>query len=82
MPRESKDKERTVYHVAPDGAAERWVIFQENGDFRREFDRKEDAVDVAKLKAKLDQVSQVTVHARNGDVEYESTYGEDRGISD
>jgi len=76
MPRKSKEKTRTVYHVAPEAAAERWVVFQENGNFRREFDRKEDAVDVAKLKAKLDQFFQVKVHGHNGDIEDESTYGE------
>jgi len=72
-----KNNQRTVYHVSPDAAAERWVVSQENGDFKREFDRKEDAVELAKKKAQFDRISQVKVHKNDGSMEYESTYGED-----
>jgi hypothetical protein len=41
-------------------------VSQEHGDFNREFDRQEDAIDIAKLKAKLDEFSQVKVHRRDG----------------
>src|SRR6476620_10597488 len=74
---ENKNNKRTVYHVTPDAAAERWVVSQENGDVRREFDRKEEAIEFAKKKAQFDRLSQVKVHRKDGNVDYESTYGED-----
>ena len=77
MPSESKDIQRTVYHVTPDSAVERWVVSQENGDVWREFDRKEEALQFARKKAQFDRISQVTIHGRDGSTEYESTYGED-----
>jgi hypothetical protein len=69
--------ERKVYHVSPDAAAERWVVSQENAEFRREFDRKEEAVDFAKERAQEAELGQVKVHRKDGNMEYESTYGED-----
>ena len=61
-----KNSERVVYHVAPDAAGRAWVVSQENGDFRREFDRKEDAVDFAKVWAQKAPPSQVKVHRQDG----------------
>ena len=29
-------KERLVYHVVPNSSGERWVVSQENAEFRRE----------------------------------------------
>lgn len=70
-------KERMVYHVTPDASAERWVVSQENAGFRREFDRKEEAVEFAKTRAREAELGQVKVHNKDGNMEYESTYGED-----
>jgi hypothetical protein len=66
-----------VYHVTPAEAANRWLVYQENGDLKRDYNRKEDAVSIARLKAHLDGFSQVKVHNADGRIDYESTYGED-----
>ena len=70
-------KERVVYHVVPNSSAERWVVSQENAEFRREFDTKEEAVEFAKERAKSAELGQVKVHKQDGNMEYENTYGED-----
>jgi hypothetical protein len=70
-------KERKVYHVVPNSSAERWVVSQENAEFRREFDTKEEAVEFAKERAQQAELGQVKVHKKDGNMEYESTYGED-----
>ena len=72
-----RNRERKVFHVVPDAAAERWVVSQENADFRREFYRKQEAEEFAKTRAKEATLGQVKVHTRDGNMEYESTYGED-----
>jgi hypothetical protein len=70
--------DRTVYHVVPDAGATRWVVSIENDDsFREEFDTKEEAVQAAKSRARGEEPSQVKVHRSDGNMEYESTYGED-----
>jgi len=69
---------RTVYHVVPDASAEKWVISQENNDsFREEYRTKEEAVSAAKSRARGQEPSQVKVHKHDGNMEYESTYGDD-----
>jgi hypothetical protein len=68
------ERNRTVYHVKPDEAANRWLVYQENGNFKREYDRKEDAVSIARLKAELDGFSQVLLHGPDGRIDDESTY--------
>jgi hypothetical protein len=70
-------KERLVYHVVPNSSAERWVVSQENAEFRKEFDTKEEAVQFAKERARAADLGQVKVHKKDGNMEYESTYGED-----
>ena len=70
-------KERLVYHVVPNSSAERWVVSQENAEFRREFDTKEEALKFAKERAQQAALGQVKVHKKDGNMEYESTYGED-----
>lgn len=70
-------KDRVVYHVVPNSSAERWVVSQENASFRREFDTKEEAVEFAKERARAEELGQVKVHKKDGNMEYESTYGED-----
>ena len=69
--------EGTVYHVTLGEAANRWLIYQENSNFKREYDRKEDAVSIAKLKAQLDRLSRVKVHNADGRIDDEAIYGED-----
>jgi hypothetical protein len=69
--------DRTVYHVVPNSSAEKWLVTQENASFRREFETKEEAVDEARRLAKEAPLGQVKVHKKDGNMEYESTYGED-----
>jgi len=69
---------RTVFHVVPDASGEKWVISEEgSAGFRREFRTKEEAVSAARERARGHQPSQMKVHKRDGNMEYESTYGED-----
>lgn len=70
-------KERKVYHVVPDSAAEKWLVSQENASFRKEFDTKEEAVEEARKLAQQAELGQIKVHRKDGNMEYESTYGED-----
>lgn len=70
-------KDRVVYHVVPNSSAEKWVVSQENAEFRREFETKEEAVEFAKERARSAELGQVKVHKKDGNMEYESTYGED-----
>ena len=69
--------DRTVYHVLPDASAEAWMVTQENGEFRGEFDTKREAVEFATNSAKAQEPSQVKVHNSDGNVDYERIYGED-----
>lgn len=69
--------ERVVYHVVPNSSGEKWLISQENAEFRREFETKEEAVEEAKRLARNAELGQVKVHKKDGNMEYESTYGED-----
>jgi hypothetical protein len=69
--------ERTVYHVVPNSSAEKWLVSQENASFRKEFDTKEEAVEEARRLAQQAPLGQMKVHKKDGNMEYESTYGED-----
>jgi hypothetical protein len=77
MANQNKNNERVVYHVTPDASADRWVVSREDADFRREFDTKEEAEIFAKQRAQREELAQVKVHKRDGNMDYESTYGED-----
>jgi hypothetical protein len=68
---------RTVYHVVPNADQSRWVVSQENADFREEHATKEEAVQAAKSRARSQEPSQVKVHRLDGNMDYESTYGDD-----
>ena len=69
---------RTVYHVVPNSSADAWVISRENDEgFREEYRTKEEAVQAAKERARGQEPSQVKVHRSDGNMEYESTYGQD-----
>jgi Uncharacterized protein conserved in bacteria (DUF2188) len=70
-------KERVVYHVVPNSSGEKWVVSQERAEFRREFETKDEAVEFAKERARKEELGQVKVHKKDGNMEYESTYGED-----
>jgi len=72
-----RSSERQVYHVVPDATSERWLVSQENAEFRKEFEKKEEAEEFAKERAKAAGFGQVKVHTKNGNMEYESTYGKD-----
>jgi hypothetical protein len=70
--------DRTVYHVVPNADATRWVVSKENNrSFREEYDTKAEAEQAAKTRARGEEPSQVKVHKLDGNMEYESTYGED-----
>jgi uncharacterized membrane protein YkoI len=77
MPVASKKNGRVVYHVVPDASGERWVVSQENASHRTEHDTKEEAVKEAKRLAQEAELGQVKVHKKDGNMEYESTYGDD-----
>ncbi|HSF38635.1 MAG TPA: DUF2188 domain-containing protein [Thermoanaerobaculia bacterium] len=70
-------KDRVVYHVVPNASAEKWVVSQENAEFRREFETKDEAVEFARERAQSAELGQIKVHKKDGNMEYESTYGED-----
>jgi hypothetical protein len=72
---------REVYHVVPNSSGERWVVSQENAEFRREFETKDEAERFAKDRAQRAELGQVKVHKHDGNMEYESTYGEDPSSS-
>lgn len=72
-----RNQEREVYHVSPNASAEKWVVTKENADFRREFNRKEEAEEFAREQARAARPGQLKVHTKDGNMEYESTYGED-----
>ena len=70
--------DRSVYHVVPNANQEQWLVTLENNDrFREEYDTKDEAVDAAKKRARAEEPSQVKVHKADGNMEYESTYGQD-----
>lgn len=70
--------DRTVYHVVPNSDQSRWVVSRENDDnFREEHDTKREAEQAAKERARKEEPSQVKVHLQNGNMDYESTYGDD-----
>lgn len=70
--------DRTVYHVVPNADQSRWVISRENNDsFREEYDTKDEAVRAAKQRARTEEPSRVKVHRADGNMDYESTYGDD-----
>jgi uncharacterized protein DUF2188 len=69
--------DRVVLHVVPDASGEQWLVTEEAGSFRQEFRTKEDAVNAAKDRARRHEPAQVKVHRRDGNMAYESTYGND-----
>ena len=75
----SRNSERAVYHVTPDASAERWIVALENSNFRQEFETKKAAEKFAKEAAQNNGLAQVKVHRKDGNMDYESTYGEDPG---
>ena len=68
---------RTVYHVVPDSDQSKWLVTRENDAFREEHHSKADAEEAAKRRARNHEPSQVKVHLGDGNMEYESTYGQD-----
>ncbi|MFN7133759.1 MAG: DUF2188 domain-containing protein [Myxococcales bacterium] len=74
-------KERVVYHVLPNASGQRWVVSRENSDERAEFDTKDEAVREARRRAHQGELGQINVHGSDGNMQYESTYGEDPASS-
>ncbi len=70
-------RNRTVYHVVPNASADRWLVTEEGGGLREEHRTKDEAVSSAKERARAQAPAQVKVHKADGNMEYESTYGED-----
>ena len=69
---------RTVYYVVPDASGEKWLMTQGGSDSTREvFQTKAEAIDAATHRARHHLPSKVKVHTNDGNMEYESTYGED-----
>lgn len=70
-------KNRTVYHVLPNGE-KGWKV-EDTGSKKvvLENDTKAELVKKIKEKARKEEPSQVVVHKKNGTFEYESTYGDD-----
>jgi uncharacterized membrane protein YkoI len=77
MPVASKKNGRVVYHVVPDASGDKWLVSQENAEHRTEHRTKEEAVKEAKRLAQEAELGQVKVHKQDGNMEYESTYGDD-----
>lgn len=70
--------DRTVYHVVPNADQSKWLVTRENDKgFREEFETKKNAEEAAKERARNEEPSQVKVHLMNGNMDYESTYGDD-----
>jgi hypothetical protein len=70
--------DRTVYHVVPNADRSKWLVTRENDKgFREEFETKKSAEEAAKERAREEEPSQVKVHLSNGNMDYESTYGDD-----
>lgn len=68
---------RTVYHVAPDQSGEKWVVSQERSEVTHEFQSLGEAEYFARQRARKQQPSQVKVYSKDGNIDYESTYGDD-----
>jgi hypothetical protein len=68
---------RTVYHVIPNADQSRWLVTRENDSFRQEYRTKEEAERAAKERARGEEPSQVKIHRLDGNMEAESTYGDD-----
>jgi hypothetical protein len=70
--------DRKVYHVVPNADQSKWLVTREKDDrFREEYDTKARAEEAAKGRARGEEPSQVKVHLKNGNMDYESTYGDD-----
>lgn len=70
-------KDRTVYHVLPNGERGWKAENVGNNQIIIEDSTKEEVVRKVKEKARKDEPSQVVVHKQDGTFEYESTYGDD-----
>lgn len=70
-------KDRTVYHVFPNGENGWKAENIGNKKVVVENDTKEEVVREIKERARKEEPSQVVVHKKDGTFEYESTYGDD-----
>lgn len=70
-------KDRTVYHVLPNGENGWKAVNVGNKKTIVQGDTKAEVVKEIKDKARQEEPSQVLVHKADGTFEYESTYGDD-----
>jgi stage III sporulation protein SpoIIIAA len=70
-------KDRTVYHVVPNGEHGWKAENIGNKKVVVENDTKEEVVREIKERARKEEPSQVVVHKKDGSFENESTYGDD-----
>lgn len=68
---------RNVYHVTPSKIGG-WDIKKEGGKkASKRTDRKKDAVDYARGRAKSEKPGQIKIHKQDGTIQTEHTYGQD-----
>ena len=70
-------KDRTTYHVLPDGKKGWKAENVGNKKVILASDTKEEVVKKIKEKAWKEEPSQIVVHKKDGTIGYESTYGDD-----
>ena len=74
------DSNRTVFHVFPNATRDHWLVMQENGGYRKEFLTKAAAMEHAERLAEEQLPSRVSVHERDGQIEYEKSYGDESAV--
>jgi hypothetical protein len=74
------DNNRTVFHVFPNATLDLWLVMQENGGYRKEFLAKDAAIAHAERLAEEQLPSRVSVHERDGQIEYEKSYGDECAV--
>lgn len=68
---------RTKIHVTPRDQGD-WAVKRANSDrASKVFEKKTDAIDYAKEKAKEEEKSQVIIHGKDKKIQTEHTYGKD-----
>ena len=76
MPHQRKPPERVAYHVVP--ADEGWKVKREGAQkASATADTKQEAVERGRELAKSQELGQLVIHRKGGDIEKEWTYGKD-----
>ena len=66
---------RTEYHVRPNATGDFWLVIQEHGGYREQFNGKDDAVRHALQLAQEQEPSDVKVYTHDGRLDCERSYG-------